>query len=53
MEGHCVNKDEAPVSVPGLFHVEENFSESNKPVQKCPETFGGWNTAWNMEFPLE
>ena len=53
MEGHCVNKDEAPVSVAGLFHVEENFSESTKPVQKCPETFKGWNTAWNTEYPQD
>ena len=51
--GQCVNKDEAPVNVEGIFHIEENFRESNKPVQKCPETFRGWNTAWNMEYPLE
>ena len=53
MEGRCVNKDDAPVNVPGLFHIEENFRKSNKPVQKCPETFRGWNTAWNTEYPLE
>ena len=53
MDGRCVNKDEAPVNVPGFFHIDENFSESNKPVQKCPETFRGWNTAWSMEYPLE
>ena len=51
--GQCVNKDEAPVNVQGLFHIEENFIRTNKPVQKCPETFRGWNTAWNMEYPLE
>ena len=53
MDGRCVNKDEAPVNVPGFFHIDENFNESNKPVQKCPETFRGWNTAWNTEYPLE
>ena len=51
--GRCVNKDEAPVNVEGIFHIEENYIESNKPVQKCPETFRGWNTAWNTEYPLE
>ena len=51
--GRCVNKDEAPVNVPGFFHLEENFTKRNKPVQKCPETFKGWNTAWNTEYPLE
>ena len=51
--GQCVNKDEAPVNVEGIFHIEENFNELNKPVQKCPETFRGWNTAWNTEYPLE
>ena len=53
MDGQCVNKDEAPVNVPGFFHIDENFNESNEPVQKCPETFRGWNTAWNTEYPLE
>ena len=51
--GRCVNKDEAPVNVPGFFHIEENFIEWNKPVQKCPETFKGWNTAWNTEYPQD
>ena len=48
--GRCVNKDEAPVNVQGIFHIEENYSKSNEPIQKCPGTFRGWNTPWNTEY---
>ena len=45
LEGLCVNKDEAPVNVQGI--------KINKPVQKCPKFFRGWNTPWIVEYPLE
>ena len=51
--GRCVNKDEAPVNMEEIYHIDKNYIKSNKPVHKCPDTFTGWNTPWNTEYSQE
>ena len=51
VDGRCVNPVEVLLNPPSVkFTIEKNFNESNKPVQKCPGDFTGWNTAWNTDY---
>jgi hypothetical protein len=50
-EGRCVNAAEVLLNPPSeKFTIEKNFKDSNKPIQKCPGGFTGWNTPWNTDY---